>query len=416
MKGCTTLIETLLLNFLFLLFPILIFLIFFENRLHAFNKWIIILLASAAMTLCMVFPIPLESGFIFDLRYIPFILVALLGGYKMIFPLYVILNIERFIIGGNGIIQSFLFSTVIFLFLPICSQRFRKLHAQKRIVYATLASFLTMALYLWSLSWQVAVNREFWMLAFHAVTHHVLGTISIMMLIEKIVVNMKARETMIHSEKLHMISELSASVAHEIRNPLTVTNGFLQLLHTSQTITQMEKKYVEYSLQELERAEQIVSDFLAFAKPQSENMVYSNLKHEIEYVQNIMIPYANMHQVDIQCTFNNLLHTHYDKNQIHQCFINLYKNSIEAMKESGGTLFIDVFEQKKQIKIQIKDTGTGMTKEEISQLGKPYYSTKKEGTGLGMLMVYSTIHKLKGKIEVESEKGKGTIFLITIPV
>jgi two-component system, sporulation sensor kinase B len=213
-----------------------------------------------------------------------------------------------------------------------------------------------------------------------------------------------------------MISELSASVAHEIRNPLTVTNGFLQLLHQSQTITPTEKQYVEYSLQELERAEHIVSDFLAFAKPQSENMVYSNFKHETEYVQNIMIPYANMHQVDIRYTFANSLHKHYDKNQIRQCFINLYKNGIEAMKENGGTLFINVFEQRNKIMIQIKDTGTGMTKEEISQLGKPYYSTKKEGTGLGMLMVYSTIHKLKGKIEVESEKGKGTTFLITIPV
>jgi two-component system sporulation sensor kinase B len=85
------------------------------------------------------------------------------------------------------------------------------------------------------------------------------------------------------------------------------------------------------------------------------------------------------------------------------------------MRESGGTLYIDVSEHKKGIVIKIKDTGVGMTKEEILRLGSPYYSTKKEGTGLGMLMVYSTIDKINGKIEVESEKGKGTNFLITIP-
>ncbi|MNN90667.1 Sporulation kinase E [compost metagenome] len=66
--------------------------------------------------------------------------------------------------------------------------------------------------------------------------------------------------------------------------------------------------------------------------------------------------------------------------------------------------------------ITIRDTGIGMTKEEISRLGKPYYSTKEEGTGLGLLMAYSAINKVKGVIEVESEKGKGTTFLITIPI
>jgi len=129
-----------------------------------------------------------------------------------------------------------------------------------------------------------------------------------------------------------------------------------------------------------------------------------------------MTPYANMHHVAIQVNFNNSLYKTFDINQIQQCLINLYKNGIEAMKKDGGTLSIDVSEQKKKIFIQIRDTGTGMTSEEIVHLGKPYYSTKKEGTGLGMLMVYSTISKVKGKIEVESEVGQGTTFLITIPV
>jgi two-component system sporulation sensor kinase B len=86
------------------------------------------------------------------------------------------------------------------------------------------------------------------------------------------------------------------------------------------------------------------------------------------------------------------------------------------MKEKGGgTLYIDISEKKQNIIISIRDSGIGMTKEEITRLGKPYYSTKAEGTGLGMLMIYSTIDKVKGNVEVDSEKGKGTTFLITIP-
>ena len=120
-KGMSTLIESLLLNFLFLLFPIVVFLIFFENTLCSYHKFVFSILSSVTMILCMTFPIKLEVGFIFDLRYIPFILIALFGGYKMVFPLYLVLNVYRFIIGGNGIIQSLLFSTMIFLIIPFIS-------------------------------------------------------------------------------------------------------------------------------------------------------------------------------------------------------------------------------------------------------------------------------------------------------
>ncbi|GIP29027.1 two-component sensor histidine kinase [Paenibacillus sp. J23TS9] len=409
--------ETLLLNFLFLLFPVVISLIFFENRAHSFNRKALILLSALTMSLCIAKPFKLEIGFIFDLRYIPFIIMALFGGYRNVLPLYIILNLYRFYVGGAGTIQSFLFSTTVMILVPLYSKKFVKLSSKGRIIWATMASFITMGFYLFTLSFaHGALNREFWVLALNALTTHV-GVMSvIMILIEKIITNIKNRDRIMQSERLNVVSELAASVSHEIRNPLTVTSGFLQLLNRSKTLTREEKEYVGLSLQELRRAEKIVSDYLSFAKPQSENMVYSNMSAELEYTKNIIMPYASIHEVEVKFSFNNSLNTHYDRNQIQQCFINLYKNGIEAMKEKGGgTLFIDVSERKQNIVIRIQDTGIGMTREEISRLGKPYYSTKEEGTGLGMLMVYSTINKVKGSIEVESEKGKGTTFLITIP-
>ncbi|WP_025690764.1 ATP-binding protein [Paenibacillus zanthoxyli] len=409
--------ETLLLNFLFLLFPVLIVLIFFEDRPHSYNRKILILLSAVTMILCITKPIKLEMGFIFDLRYIPFIIVALFGGYKNVLPLYLVLNIYRFYLGGYGMMYSFLFSTAVFILVPLLSKKFIKLDSKSRIIGATVISFLTMGFYLIILSIIVGtLDRQFWILTFHALTTHV-GVMSvIMLLIEQIIANIKNRDRILQSERLNVVSELAASVSHEIRNPLTVTSGFLQLLNKSITLTQIEKGYVEISLQELNRAEKIVSDYLSFAKPQSENMVYSNLKAESEYTKNLIIPYATIHQVEVQFSFNNSLNTNYDTNQIQQCLINLYKNGIEAMKDKGGgILLIDISERKQNIMISIQDSGVGMTKEEISRMGKPYYSTKVEGTGLGMLMVYSTINKVKGTIEVDSEKGKGTTFLITIP-
>ncbi|WP_339809804.1 HAMP domain-containing sensor histidine kinase [Paenibacillus sp. FSL R7-0189] len=409
--------ETLLLNFLFLLFPVLTFLIFFENRAYSYNRLILVFMSAVTMSLCIAKPIRLEIGYIFDLRYIPFIIVALFGGYRSVFPLYIILNAYRFYVGGDGVFYSFLFATAILILVPLYKNRFLKLPSKGRVIAANLIALLIMGVYLFILGLvQDSLDRQFWILSLNALTTHV-GVMSvIMILIEKIISNIKNRERIVQSERLNVVSELAASVSHEIRNPLTVTSGFLQLLNKSKTMTPEEKGFVELSLQELQRAEKIVSDYLSFAKPQSENMVYSNMKAESEYTKNIIMPYATMHKVDVQFNFNNFLNKNYDRNQIQQCLINLYKNGIEAMKETdGGTLFIDIFEKKQNIMISIKDNGVGMTKDEISRLGKPYYSTKAEGTGLGMLMVYSTVDKVKGNIEVDSEKGKGTTFLITIP-
>ncbi|MEC0371057.1 ATP-binding protein [Paenibacillus chibensis] len=409
--------ETLLLNFLFLLFPVVAFLIFFENKTVSFNRKVLVLLSAVTMLLCISKPIKLEVGFIIDLRYIPFILVALFGGYKNAFPLYVLLNVYRFYIGGPGTMQSFLFATMFMILVPYYSRKFVSLTSKGRILWATMISFLTVGFYLFTLSFsKVGSDKQFWLIALSAATTYVGVMCILMILIEKIIANIKSRERMVQSERLNVVSELAASVSHEIRNPLTVTSGFLQLLNKSKTISPEEKEYVKLSLQELKRAEKIVSDYLLFAKPQSENMVYSDMSAELEYTKNIIMPYASLHEVKVIFHFNNKLKKYYDQSQIQQCLINLYKNGIEAMRDKGGgTLTIDISEKKQNIMIRIQDTGIGMTKEEISRLGNPYYSTKAEGTGLGMLMVYSTIHKIKGSIEVESEKGKGTTFLITIP-
>lgn len=410
------LIESLLLNFLFLLFPILMAVIFFENRLTNFNKYLLVLLASMTLVFCMAFPIKLEVGIV-DLRYIPFIIVALFGGYKMVFPLYIILNAYRFIIGGEGTLQSLAFSTIILILVPLLSTKFKHKNSRWRISCAICVNFLTMSFYFITLSfWYPKLTSEFWALTFYTLSTYSMAVFIIMALIEKIISNIKTRETYIQSERMKDISNFSASIAHEIRNPLTVTTGFLQLLNESKTITVDEKNYIEFSLKELGRAENIVSDFLTFSKPQSENMVFSDFKKDVKYVENIMQLYAKMNRVNILVRLTNTLKVEYDENQIQQCLINLVKNGIEAMQENGGTLYVDVSEHKKNILIKIKDSGSGMTREGISQLGKPYYSTKKEGTGLGMLKVYSTIRNVNGEIKVKSTVGKGTTFLLYIPV
>ena len=410
-------IETLLLNFLFLLFPILIAVIFNEDRLTNFNKYLLMILSSVTLILCMEFPIELDLGYIVDLRYVPFIIVALFGGYKMAFPLYIILNAYRFFIGGDGIFQSLALSTGVLILVPLLSAKFMQQNSRWRIFVAMCVIFLTMSYYFFTLSFKFPkLTSEFWYLVFYTLSTHLMAAFILMALIEKIISNVKRREIYVQAERMRDVSHFSASIAHEIRNPLTVTRGFLQLLNESKTISADEKIYIEFSLKELERTEGIVSEFLTFSKLQSENMVFSDFVKDVKYIENIMQPYAKMNQVEILVRLTNTLKTTYDENQMQQCLINLVKNGIESMKDHGGILYVDVSEHKKNILIKIQDSGSGMTKEGISQMGKPYYSTKKEGTGLGMFMVYSTIRNIKGEIKVKSTVGKGTTFLLYIPV
>ncbi|MFD1738045.1 ATP-binding protein [Bacillus salitolerans] len=409
--------ETLLINLLFLLIPVITYLVFFEDkkRPYSYNRYLFIL-SALSMVLCMSFPIQLEIGFIFDLRFVPFIIASLFGGYRIAIPLWIVLNVYRFYIGGDGIFPSFIYSSIVFILVSLSSKAFLQLESKKRIIAASFLSFLAMASYLFYISsYFQPLTSHFWSIVTNVITIHVGGTVIVMILIQKIIHNLKTREKYNDTERLSVISELAASISHEIRNPLTVTSGFLQLLNKSTTLTEEEKKYVDFSMQELKRAENIVSDFLSLAKPQAQYMVQSDLKEEFDYVHNIMLPYANIHDVKMQYEFSNSLQLRYDKSQIQQSLINLFKNGIESMKEKGGNLTVTVSEHKSEIQIIIQDTGVGMSKDEVQRVGKPYYSTKEEGTGLGMLVVFSTVYKLKGKIDIMSEKGKGTTFRISLP-
>lgn len=364
----------------------------------------------------MLFPIHLKNGFIVDLRYIPLILVALYFGFKNVLILYAVLNICRTLIGGEGTVQSVLYSTLVLVIVSLCHNKFKSLKAKSRIIFGSVLALSIIFIYLFTILFQVPKNKEFWLLAINTTTTYFIMMLIIISLIERILSNLRTREKMVQSEKFHVISELSASVAHEIRNPLTTTSGFLQLLSESKSISGNEKGYIDYSLQELQRAEKIVNDFLAFSKPQQHSMEETNLIEDINYAINVLMPYANMYNVKMKVSFHNTLHRQFNRSEMQQCFINLFKNGIESMSEKGGILYIEISEQKKKIIIKISDSGIGMDENEILSVGKPYYSTKQEGTGLGMVIVYNAIHNVGGTIKVESAKGKGTTFIIVIPV
>lgn len=409
-------LESFLVNILFIVLPILLINLFFDSTEKKYEQLIFLLFFAISMILCMNYPFKLEAGILYDLRYIPFTIVALYGGYKGLFPLYVLLNIQRFMIGGEGTFQSFLLATATFILLPLLAKRFKEYDSNKRVIVGVYSAVIGVLVYLFTLSlFLEKLTSEFWTFAFYALIIKASFMMINLILIEKIISNKKQREYFLLAEQLHVMGELSASFSHELRNPLTATKGFLQLLAISKTKTDKDQLYIDYSLKEVMQAEKILNDYLAFSKPQSEHMIYSDLKEEVQYVKDMLLPVASLHNVEIRFHFSNSLKKNYDQNQIRQCLLNLLNNGIMSMKEKGGILSISVIEERRNIVIRIVDEGVGMTKEDLYHLGKPYYSFTKEGTGLGMVLVYGTIVKLNGNIDVQSKVGEGTTFTIAIP-
>ncbi|GIO36411.1 hypothetical protein J41TS12_12720 [Paenibacillus antibioticophila] len=214
------------------------------------------------------------------------------------------------------------------------------------------------------------------------------------------------------SEKMEIISELAASVAHEVRNPLQVTRGFLQLLVAKQNSS--DKVYLSMALEELDRASNIITDFLTFAKPEVGKVAALNVLNEFIHIEGILIPMANLQGGRIIVQIPKDLNIKGNSSKFKQAFINIIKNSIESL-HGEGEIQVWAYEQKGEVCIHIKDNGEGMEEEVLSRLGEPYFSNKTKGTGLGLMVTFRIIEVMQGRIEFKSEKGVGTEAIVRFP-
>lgn len=224
----------------------------------------------------------------------------------------------------------------------------------------------------------------------------------------------RAEEMLIRSEKLSIVGQLAAGVAHEIRNPLTSLKGFVQLMQGKVTGYD---SYFKIMKDELERINFIVSEFLVIAKPQS---VRYETKDMLQILQNTIIllgSQATLHNVELLTEAqDDLPLISCDENQIKQVFINILNNSIDAMPE-GGSIRMELFKQDQQhLMIRFTDQGYGIPEERIPRLGEPFYTTKEKGTGLGLMVTFKIIENHGGRMQIHSEINKGTIVEILLPI
>ncbi|MEC2071912.1 PAS domain S-box protein [Alkalihalophilus marmarensis] len=229
----------------------------------------------------------------------------------------------------------------------------------------------------------------------------------------------KENEKMIRRlDKLSVVGQLAAGVAHEIRNPLTSIKGFLQL-YQEQNLEKKDDHYWKIIFSELNRIEEIINEFMVLAKPQEVDHNNIPIKDLLSHTIVLFQSEAHLNNIEIDVSYvgTEEISIYAVENQLKQVFINLLRNAIEAIKPKTGKIRIKVESGygEESVRFRFIDNGPGIPKDRLAHLGTPFYTTKEKGIGLGLTISQKIIHEHKGDFRIRSGHNRGTLIDIVLP-
>lgn len=226
----------------------------------------------------------------------------------------------------------------------------------------------------------------------------------------------KAEERLTLAERLTSLGEISAGVAHELRNPLAGIKLNTQILLRQKDFSEKEKHLLESTQEGIEKIQKIVDDMLNFAKPRPSLFKKVEINQVVE--DSLTIFQTKLKKGNISLEFlkgEGLPKVWIDPHQIQQVLINLMLNAIQAM-EKGGSLTLRTFlDHENRVGIEVRDTGVGIPRPHLKRIFDPFYTTKSEGTGLGLSITLKILESHGATIDVESGEGEGSVFTIHVP-
>ena len=218
----------------------------------------------------------------------------------------------------------------------------------------------------------------------------------------------QSRDKLIQAERLATAGKMSASFAHEIRNPLSSMRMLSQMLIQKPETSDEQQKSLQYILEEIERINNIVKGLMDFASPTKLHLEQQFLAPILQSVLSLMEANLTHHQIELSLNLaTDLPDFHFDSDKIKQAFMNVVLNAMDAMPQ-GGTLTISTFQQNEKVCIKVIDTGIGIPDADIEHLFEPFFTRKTKGTGLGLSNVKRIVEEHGGGVEIESVPGEGT--------
>lgn len=230
-------------------------------------------------------------------------------------------------------------------------------------------------------------------------------------------------EELKRADRLAAIGELSARIAHEIRNPLASISGSVQLISQGDAVPEKDRKLLDIVLRETDRLNLLISDFLTYARPVKPDSQVSSLAEMYTGIEALLLTDPRFSGISIKFSDDYNVRVRISPDHLQQLFWNLLVNAAESMSDGGDieisgclvNLAIRGNDNRSFVRIDISDTGKGMSESETSHLFEPFFTTKSNGTGLGLATVYRIVEAHEGRIFVESAPGKGTRISILLP-
>jgi two-component system sensor histidine kinase HydH len=217
------------------------------------------------------------------------------------------------------------------------------------------------------------------------------------------------------SERLAALGKMAAGVAHELRNPLSSIKGLALVLKSKFSNDNDDRETADILVQEVERLNRSISELLDYARPQKLQKVDVDLHNLLNKGVSLLCIDAEAAGVQMVTDFPTTLPmVQADEDKLNQVFLNLFLNSIQAM-ESGGTLTVSTLKTENSIKVIVTDTGCGIEEKNLGRVFDPYFTSKPEGTGLGMAMSAKIVEEHGGSITLESFVNQGTSVTVEIP-
>lgn len=378
-----------------------------EYKKHVFKMAIL-----AALLMTMALPVRFHGGMEFDLKLIPVFIAFFYLGRADSFLLVVVLLLLQGFMGIDKLpVTAVNYIVILILFFSI-EKVYKNTTINRKIALGLLVYGLITTTRLAAMINSGNAGSYLYLLVFSLVSFIALSVT--IYILEMTNLQLKLMHELHKAEKFSAISQLAASVAHEIRNPMTTIRGFMQVLQGERNLNADQNFFITISLQELDRTQTIIDNFLSLAKPNTGSMAKIDLTEVLKETIDFMRSYSHLANTELVEAIDKNLSIKGDAHEIRQVFINILKNGIEAMP-MGGSIYIIAKVERGNVRIQFRDEGVGMNKEQLDRLGHPYYSTKEKGTGLGMMISFDIIQRMRGKINVESEEGKGTTFTIQLP-